>query len=77
VIPEVGQWITIWVVAVVLNTIPAFMPPTWSLLAFVHVRHGLPLWPLAAVGAAAAITGRALLVLGSRLLDALRLVAAA
>ena len=38
---ELGTWCVIWVVATVLNAVPAFMPPTWSLLAYFHLRYQL------------------------------------
>src|SRR5215207_11475968 len=41
------------------------MPPTWSVLAYFHLYHGLPVVPLAFVGALGATTGRAILALGS------------
>jgi len=59
-------WVLIIGLAVVLNTIPAFMPPTWALLAYFHVAHGVSVWQLAVVGALAAMTGRAILALLSR-----------
>jgi hypothetical protein len=64
--PDLGLWLLVWGVTLVLNVVPAFMPPTWSVLAYFHLRHGLAIWPLAAVGAVAATAGRALLALGSR-----------
>lgn len=42
------------------------MPPTWTVLAYFHLYHGLPVVPLAIVGALGATTGRAALALGSR-----------
>lgn len=59
-------WLVVWLAAVALNAVPAFMPPTWSLLAYFHLAHGLGVVPLAVVGAAGATTGRLLLALGSR-----------
>lgn len=64
---ELGTWCVIWVVATVLNAVPAFMPPTWSLLAYFHLRYQLSIWPLALVGASGAVVGRALLARGSRM----------
>lgn len=49
-----------------VNLAPAFMPPTWLVLAFFIVRFGLPLWPLALGGALAASAGRLCLALASR-----------
>lgn len=62
----VGPWLKVWLAAVVLNAVPAFMPPTWSLLAYFHLAQGLPILPLAAVGALGAATGRAVLAHASR-----------
>lgn len=59
-------WIAVWGLAVVLNVVPAFMPPTWAVLAYFHLYHALPVVPLAIVGALGATTGRALLAMGSR-----------
>ncbi len=56
----------VWALAVALNAVPAFMPPTWSVLAYFHLYHALPVVPLAFVGALGATTGRAVLALGSR-----------
>ena len=60
------SWLVVWALAVALNAVPAFMPPTWSVLAYFHLYHGLPVVPLAFVGALGATTGRAILALGSR-----------
>lgn len=59
-------WLAVWGLAVTLNAVPAFMPPTWAVLAYFHLYHGLPTVPLAIVGALGTTTGRALLALGSR-----------
>lgn len=63
---ELQIWALVVVVTVALNAIPAFMPPTWTVLAYFHLQHGLGVVPLALVGAAGATTGRALLALASR-----------
>lgn len=59
-------WFVVWGLGVALNVAPAFMPPTWVMLAYFHLNHGLPVLPLAVVGALGATTGRAILALGSR-----------
>jgi membrane protein YqaA with SNARE-associated domain len=60
-------WIVIaWAVAFVANVIPAFMPPTWSILGFFYVHYGLPLLPLTIGGAVASSLGRLVLALASR-----------
>lgn len=62
-----AEWILLAISIVVVNTIPAFMPPTWALLAWAHLGEGVPVLPLALVGAAGATTGRFLLARASRL----------
>lgn len=59
-------WILVWGLAVALNAVPAFMPPTWAMLAYFHLYHALPVVPLAVVGALGSTAGRAILALGSR-----------
>jgi membrane protein YqaA with SNARE-associated domain len=58
-------WLLVLLLTVVLNIVPAFMPPTWALLAYFRVQHDLDVWPLALVGALGATTGRAVLALAS------------
>jgi hypothetical protein len=48
----------VFLIAFGLNLLPVFTPPTWTVLAFFHIRWGLDLWILAAGGAAAAAGGR-------------------
>ncbi|MBI4493668.1 MAG: hypothetical protein HY690_12830 [Chloroflexi bacterium] len=55
-----------YLVAFLVNLVPAFMPPTWSVLAFFLIRFDLPLLPLALGGAVAASAGRLVLALASR-----------
>ncbi|MEZ4565366.1 MAG: hypothetical protein R2853_21825 [Thermomicrobiales bacterium] len=59
-------WLAVWGLAVVLNSVPAFMPPTWAVLTDFHLYHALPIVPLAIVGVPGSTAGRALLALGSR-----------
>lgn len=59
-------WLVVWGLGVALNIVPAFMPPTWAMLAYFHLYYALPVVPLAIVGALGATTGRAILALGSR-----------
>lgn len=65
---NLGSWLLVWATTLVINVIPAFMPPTWSVLVYFHLRRGLAVWPLALVGAAGAVCGRALLALVTRAL---------
>src|SRR5665811_2447707 len=37
-------WALIVVLVIVLNAIPAFMPPTWALLAYFHVDDVIDIW---------------------------------
>lgn len=50
-------------VVVLINMVPAFMPPTWAVLAFLGVRYPLLLLPLTVGGAFAAGLGRTVLAL--------------
>ena len=53
------EWLLIaWAVAVVINLIPYFMPPTWAVVAFFLIALSLPLWPLAIGCAFASTAGR-------------------
>jgi hypothetical protein len=54
-----------YAVVFVVNLVPAFMPPTWSILAYFLIRFDLPLLPLAVGGALAASSGRCVLALAS------------
>ena len=65
---RIEPWLLVWLLTVFLNVVPAFMPPTWALLVYFHVAHGLDVLPLALAGAFGATTGRALLAVASRVL---------
>jgi hypothetical protein len=72
---DVTIWLAVIGLVVLLNVVPALMPPTWLLLAYFHLNHGLDVVPLALAGAPAATLGRAMLALlsqraGPRLLPA-------
>ncbi|HVL25188.1 MAG TPA: hypothetical protein VM450_13955, partial [Thermomicrobiales bacterium] len=62
----IDGWLVVAVVVIVLNVVPAFMPPTWAVLAYFHVQSDYPVIPLALLGTACAMAGRALLALLSR-----------
>ena len=49
-----------------VNLLPAFGPPTWTLVVFAHLRWGLNPVALVVLGATAAAAGRYLLALGTR-----------
>jgi membrane protein YqaA with SNARE-associated domain len=48
------------------NTLPAFGPPTWSLLVFFRLQSHIPAVPLVLIGALAAASGRLVLAFASR-----------
>ena len=60
-----GPLLAAYAVVFVVNLVPAFMPPTWSILAYFLIRFELPLFPLAIGGALAASSGRWVLALAS------------
>jgi len=47
-----------WALVFVMNIVPAFMPPTWSVLAYFRFVHHLPLIPMTVGGAAMSALGR-------------------
>lgn len=49
-----------------INLLPAFGPPTWSILVFFSLNFDLPAVPLVLLGATAAASGRFLLANGAR-----------
>jgi len=51
-----------------VNLMPAFGPPTWTIIAFYALNSGLPLAALILPGAVAAALGRLLLALSFRLI---------
>lgn len=61
-----GQLLLAYLIVFLMNLAPAFMPPTWSVLAFFLIRDDLPLLPLSVGGAIAASLGRLVLALASR-----------
>ena len=65
-VDHLEPWLLVGALAVVINVVPAFMPPTWALLVYFHVGHGLDVVPLAFVGVLGSTIGRALLALLSR-----------
>lgn len=64
--PSVAQLALAWATVFLINVVPAFMPPTWSVLAFFVIRFDLPLIPLSIGGALAATAGRLALAHGAR-----------
>lgn len=60
------DWLALLGGLAIVNAIPLFMPPTWAVLAWLHVQEGLSVWGLAATGAIATTAGRGTLALVSR-----------
>jgi membrane protein YqaA with SNARE-associated domain len=51
------EWLlAAWAAAFVINLIPYFMPPTWTVVTFFLIAFQLPVWPLS-IGCALASTG--------------------
>lgn len=61
-------FLILFAVVYVINLMPAFGPPTWSVLVLFGLNTGMPLPGIVLVGAAAAATGRFTLAHGFRLL---------
>ena len=56
-----ADYAILFAIVLAVNLLPAFGPPTWSIIAFYGLSTDLPLWSLVVVGATAAATGRLLL----------------
>jgi hypothetical protein len=55
---SIAMLLLCWGLVFVMNIVPAFMPPTWSVLAYFRIEHGLPLLALTIGGAAMSALGR-------------------
>jgi len=53
--------ITVFFVVFALNVVPAFAPPTWTVLSFISIKFDINFLALALVGAVAATLGRLVL----------------
>ena len=60
-----GWTLLAYAIAFVINLVPAFMPSTWMVLAFFHIKFDLPLLPLTVGGAFFSGLGRILLARGT------------
>ncbi len=56
-----GAYILLSSIVLGLNIIPAFMPPTWTILAFFVTKYDLQLIPVVILGAGFATLGRIIL----------------
>jgi membrane protein YqaA with SNARE-associated domain len=50
-----------WATVLLINIVPAFMPPTWSVASFFFIQFELPLLPLTLGSAIASTIGRVIL----------------
>ena len=66
--------LAIFAVVFVLNVLPAFAPPTWTVLSFIAVRYKVNVLILSIVGAMAATLGRLALAKLSKLIIRQRLL---
>ena len=62
----IAIFIILFVVVFGVNAIPFFMPPTWLILTFCHVRFHSLFWPTIIIGALAAMLGRVMLAMFAR-----------
>ncbi len=60
--------VSIFFTVFAINVFPVFMPPTWSVLTYFQVRHGLNVFELAIIGTFAATAGRLILAKLSNLI---------
>jgi membrane protein YqaA with SNARE-associated domain len=61
------EWLlAAYAVVFAINVVPAFMPPTWTVVASFLIAYHLPFWPLCTGCALAATGGRCVLTLISR-----------
>ncbi|MDP3955452.1 MAG: hypothetical protein Q8Q15_03765 [bacterium] len=55
------EYLFLGLLVFIVNLVPAFMPPTWSILTFFTVKYDLLIIPTVIVGAVAAVSGRIVL----------------
>lgn len=61
-----GPYVLLASIVLGLNVIPAFMPPTWMVLAFFVTKYDLQIMPVVFIGALFALLGRIILANLSR-----------
>lgn len=61
-----GEYALLVAVVFTVNLLPAFGPPSWTLLVFFNLKYEIPLVPLVLLGASAAACGRFVLATGAR-----------
>ncbi|MDQ6603821.1 MAG: hypothetical protein M3Z19_13955 [Chloroflexota bacterium] len=55
-----------WLTTFLINIVPFFMPPTWTVLAFFRIHDHVPIWLLTPGGALCATAGRCVLAVATR-----------
>ena len=60
-------YLTLFAIVFGVNLLPAFGPPTWSIIVFFQLNNDLPVWAVVAVAASASVLGRLCLAYGARL----------
>ena len=60
------SYISLFLLAFGVNLLPAFGPPTWSIIVLYGINGDQPLWALVLIGAAGAALGRLTLAIGAR-----------
>ncbi|MFC3096971.1 hypothetical protein [Alteraurantiacibacter palmitatis] len=63
---DLTEYLILFAVVFAINLLPAFGPPTWSVIVLFGINSNLPLAGLVPVAALASSTGRYLLALGFR-----------
>lgn len=63
---EIGGYLIFFLIVLGINLLPAFGPPTWTVIALYGLNSRLPIPAIVIVGAVAAALGRFLLALASR-----------
>ncbi|MEP7222082.1 MAG: hypothetical protein ABI673_05380 [Novosphingobium sp.] len=60
------EYLIFFVLVLGINMMPAFGPPTWTIIVLYTFNHHMPVYALVLLGAVAAASGRLLLSLGFR-----------
>lgn len=68
-VAELAPYLLFFAIVLGVNLLPAFGPPTWSIIVLFGLNTDLPVIPLVVAGALAAALGRLMLAYGFRLLS--------
>ena len=61
--PTVVLYLAAFAAALLVDTIPVFAPPAWTILAFIIVKYKANPWGIIAAGAIGSVIGRYILTL--------------